>query len=166
MGARSLVEQPAAQPGFTLLEFMIALAILGLVASLAMPAYSRYTERARVAQAIAEVRQLEMRIERFHTQNGRLPDDLVELGQAGATDPWGEPYRYLEIASSVVRGRVHGPVMGKVRKDRNLVPINMDFDLYSAGANGSSKPPLVNPDSADDVVRAGSGSFVGLASEY
>jgi general secretion pathway protein G len=164
--ARSHIPPRTRQAGFTLIEILIAFAILGLIASLAVPAYTRYVERARVAQAVADLRQIEMGVERFHTQNGRLPDSLAEFGQDDVVDPWGKPYRYLEIESSVVRGRVRGPVMAKVRKDRNLVPINLDFDLYSPGADGKTKPPLVNPDSADDVIRAGSGSFVGVAREY
>ncbi len=52
------------------------------------------------------------------------------------------------------------------RKDRFLVPINSDYDLYSKGKNGDSVPPLTAPQSRDDIVRAADGSFVGIASEF
>jgi len=56
--------------------------------------------------------------------------------------------------------------MGRARKDRFLVPINSDFDLYSMGRDGESVPPLAAPKSRDDVVRAANGAFVGLASKF
>jgi len=55
---------------------------------------------------------------------------------------------------------------GQARKDRNLVPINSDFDLYSVGRDGQSAPALTAKVSQDDVVRANNGGFVGLARDY
>jgi len=55
---------------------------------------------------------------------------------------------------------------GQARKDRNLVPINSDFDLYSVGRDGMSAPALTAKVSQDDVVRASNGGFVGLARDY
>jgi general secretion pathway protein G len=52
------------------------------------------------------------------------------------------------------------------RKDKNLHPLNSDFDLYSIGKDGESRQPLTAKWSRDDVVRANDGGFVGLASEY
>jgi general secretion pathway protein G len=52
------------------------------------------------------------------------------------------------------------------RKDRFLVPINTDFDLYSMGRDGESVPALTAAKSRDDVVRAANGSFIGLASKF
>lgn len=56
--------------------------------------------------------------------------------------------------------------MGDVRKDRNLVPINSFFDLYSMGKDGQSRPPLTAPVSQDDVIYANDGAFIGLAEDY
>lgn len=56
--------------------------------------------------------------------------------------------------------------MSKARKDRKLNPLNSDFDLYSLGKDGLSKPQLTNRDSLDDIVRANDGAFVGLAANY
>ena len=57
-------------------------------------------------------------------------------------------------------------VMGQARKDRFLVPLNSDYDLYSAGKDGESAPPLGAAQSRDDVVRANNGAYIGLASGY
>ena len=53
-----------------------------------------------------------------------------------------------------------------VRKDKNLVPINTDFDLYSLGKDGLSAGPLTAKDSRDDIVRANNGAFIGRAEDY
>ena len=48
-------------------------------------------------------------------------------------------------------------------KDRFLVPINSDFDLYSMGKDGKSQMPLTAKDSRDDIIRANDGAYIGLA---
>ena len=55
---------------------------------------------------------------------------------------------------------------GKARKDRFLVPLNSDYDLYSKGKDGKSSSPITASDSQDDVIRASDGSYVGLASQF
>lgn len=57
-------------------------------------------------------------------------------------------------------------MMGNARKDRFLVPINSDFDLYSVGPDGLTQASLANRDSLDDVIRAADGAFYGLAENF
>ena len=57
-------------------------------------------------------------------------------------------------------------VKGKVRKDKNLVPVNNDFDLYSMGKDGASTPAFTAKMSQDDIVRANNGKYVGLVADY
>ena len=57
-------------------------------------------------------------------------------------------------------------VVGQTRKDKNLVPLNSDFDLYSMGPDGASQPPLAAPVSHDDIIRASDGAYVGSAEGY
>ncbi len=59
-----------------------------------------------------------------------------------------------------------GSNTGEARKDGNLVPINTNFDLYSMGKDGKSKPPLRAKDSLDDIIYANDGDYIGLASDY
>ena len=55
---------------------------------------------------------------------------------------------------------------GGARKDKFLVPLNTDYDLYSRGQDGESAGPLTASESKDDVIRALDGRYVGLASDF
>lgn len=146
--------------GFTLLELMSVLALMAILAAMAVPAYSTYRERAQVAACIAEIRIIEKSIIAFQIEENRLPDSLTDVDLGQLQDPWGHLYRYLKI-----KGADPG-VVGNARKDRFLVPINSDFDLYSIGKDGDSKLPLIAPVSADDIIRANDGQYVGRASNF
>ena len=86
------------------------------------------------------------------------PPSLVDVGRDGLLDPWNRPYRYLSFTG--LKGK------GAMRKDRFLVPLNAEYDLYSRGKDGKTRPPLNAKDSRDDIVRANDGGFVGLATNY
>ncbi|WP_279342395.1 prepilin-type cleavage/methylation domain-containing protein [Geotalea sp. SG265] len=146
--------------GFTLLELILIVSALAILAAICLPALSTYVQKARVARAIVEIRGLEKDIKMFLDDNGRLPEGLGELGQGTPRDPWGNPYQYLKIAGSQLKGK------GSLRKDRNLVPINSDYDLYSMGADGQSIPPITAQPSQDDIIRANNGAYIGLARYY
>lgn len=147
----------ARRAGFTLLELMFAIAMVGVLAAVAVPVYRAHIQRVETARAIADVHDLGQLLQRWQLNNGRFPANLAEAGLDGRLDPWGNAYRYLNMV---------GARRGDMRKDKNLVPINTDFDLYSVGRDGDSVPPLTARKSRDDIVRASNGSFVGLASEY
>jgi general secretion pathway protein G len=145
------------QRALTLVELLLAIAILGVLGTLAYAGYQQYFDKARIAQAKTDIREIESALERYRVGSGRYPETLAEAGLA-RLDPWKHPYEYLNIATAKNRGQV--------RKDRNLVPINSDYDLYSMGKDGLSKPPLTAKPSQDDVIRANDGAFVGLGSDY
>jgi general secretion pathway protein G len=146
------------QAGFTLPELLLGMAIVAVLAAIAMPAYSDYVERTRVHQAIVDIRALNVLIRKYEDDHRDVPAGLGPIGAAGRLDPWGRPYVYLKL---------DGPkTTGQARKNKNLVPINSAFDLYSAGRDGATKPPLTAKPSLDDVVLANDGGFVGLGSDY
>ena len=142
----------------TLLELMLALIVVALIGSIALPSYRAHVERTRVSQAVADIKRIEMAIERFVTDRGTHPASLADLGGATPVDPWGRPYEYVNLRNS--KGN------GTARKDKSLAPLNSDFDLYSVGCDGETKAQLSHATSRDDVVRARDGRFVGLASDF
>jgi len=155
------VRQPATarrHRGFTVIEIMLAVAILGVTAAVALPAYANYRERVRITQAVIDIKGIEAQIKAYSIENRALPDSLADIGRGGMLDPWGNPYEYTNLETA--KGN------GKARKNKNLVPINSDFDLYSRGKDGASVSPLTAKASRDDIVRASDGRFVGLASDY
>jgi general secretion pathway protein G len=134
------------------------MAIISTVASIAIPDLLSAIDLARVARAVSEIHTLEDAITDYDVINGQYPDTLTDVGYGGYLDPWGNPYEYLNHAT--MRGN------GQARKDRFLVPLNSDYDLYSVGKDGLSVSPITAKASQDDVIRASDGSYVGLASQF
>jgi general secretion pathway protein G len=144
--------------GFTIVEILIVVGILATLAAIAIPKYTDYRERIRVAQAVVDLRALSLLISNYQLDARNFPPNLASVGNAGKLDPWGRPYVYLNLQG--------GKTKGLARKNKNLVPINSDYDLYSLGKDGSSSGPLTARTSRDDVIRANDGGFVGLAKDY
>jgi len=141
-----------------LVELMIATVLVAVLLAVAIPSYQRYRDRVRVAQATKDITVIATAIAQYELDARAYPGSLADIGMDNQRDPWGNPYRYLNMQDRGARGLA--------RKDHALVPINTDFDLYSMGADGGTAPPLTARQSRDDIVRANNGAFVGLASDY
>jgi general secretion pathway protein G len=139
---------------------MIVVAIIGTLASLAIPAFIHVTYRAQVMRAIGDLRTLETEIDTFEFENSRVPVDLSEINRAELKDPWGNVYVYMSFAAAGAGWK------GAARKDHSLVPLNSSYDLFSMGQDGESSPPLTAKASRDDIVRANDGGYLGLGSDY
>ena len=141
--------------GFTLVELLIVLAMLGIVIAIAAPLYDRFVQRSRVTESVVHIGTIAAKIRDYRVANGTLPVNLAVLQNIPTTDPWGRPYMYVIITN-----------VGVARKDKKTVPINTDYDLYSVGRDGLTHNSLGNADSRDDVIRARDGRFIGLAEEF
>ncbi len=162
LGTLPIRDQPQKRfRAFTLVELLLAIAILGTLSAIAVPTYNNYIDKARNSAAVADIRTIEERVIMFQSERGRPPNTLAEAGLPTQLDPWGRPYEYLRL-QGVDKNDLHGAW----RKDRSTNPLNTDFDLYSKGKDGESEPQLTAKASHDDLVRANNGAFVGLASDY
>ena len=75
------------QQGFTLIELMIVVAIIGILAAVAIPAYQDYTQRAQISESFTMVAGMKTGIAEFAQANGAYPtaDELTARGLAAAT---------------------------------------------------------------------------------
>jgi general secretion pathway protein G len=146
------------QSGLTLVESMVAVVLVGVLMAIALPVWNGWRDRLHVGQAVTDIAALSALIEAHQRDNLDYPASLADIGNGGRTDPWGQPYVYLRLEGQ--------RTIGQARKNRSLVPLNTDFDLYSRGKDGRSASPLTAQSSRDDVVRANNGRFIGLASTY
>ena len=131
--------------------------IIGTLASMVAPSLQRARERAEVASAVSNIRIIEAELAIYIELNFAPPASLAAIDRAGLLDPWGSPFVFRVST---------GGGGGGARKDKFLVPLNTDYDLYSRGQDGESAGPLTASESKDDVIRALDGRYVGLASDF
>jgi len=147
--------------GFTLIEMLITIAILGTLAGIAAPIFGTYIDKARSQRAVSDIRTtLQTGITLYEISHDMLPVSLNDINRGGILDPWGNTYQYLNFAAAGKQWK------GKARKDHFLVPLNSDYDLYSMGEDGRSVSPLTSRWSRDDIIRANDGAYIGLASDF
>ena len=144
-------------PGFTLVELMIGVLLVGILMAIAMPYYGDWRNRVKTLQAASDIAGNEAVVEYYFAMNKTWPNSWGDMPAARTTDPWGRPYVYYNIAAN---GK------GNARKDHALNPLNTDYDMYSLGPDGISKAQITQKDSVDDVIRASNGGYVGIASGF
>jgi len=149
----------APRGGFSLIELLIVIAVVGILSGIAIPWYMSYREKVKIENCKLGIKVIETAVKNYGIENNGYPNSLADVKLGDMTDPWGRPYEYLRI-----NGGTTG--LGKMRKDKSMVPINTDFDLYSVGPDGKSAVALTSKNSHDDIIRANDGQFIGLASEY
>ncbi|HGH6469329.1 TPA: pilin, partial [Neisseria meningitidis] len=91
------------QKGFTLIELMIVIAIVGILAAVALPAYQDYTARAQVSEAILLAEGQKSAVTEYYLNHGEWPSNNSSAGVAStATDIKGKYVQSVEVKNGVV----------------------------------------------------------------
>jgi type IV pilus assembly protein PilA len=91
------------QHGFTLIELMIVVAIIGILATIAIPAYQTYTVRAQVAEGLNILAHAKTRVVESYLNSGEAPVDRLGAGLSpNPTDTSGKYVSQVDVANGTV----------------------------------------------------------------
>ncbi|ENV7269158.1 pilin, partial [Neisseria gonorrhoeae] len=108
------------QKGFTLIELMIVIAIVGILAAVALPAYQDYTARAQVSEAILLAEGQKSAVTEYYLNNGEWPANNTSAGVASASDIKGKYVQKVEVENGVVTATMKSDGVNKEIQDKRL----------------------------------------------
>ncbi|WP_118833209.1 pilin [Neisseria meningitidis] len=141
------------QKGFTLIELMIVIAIVGILAAVALPAYQDYTARAQVSEAILLAEGQKSAVTEYYLNHGIWPANNSSAGVASsASDIKGKYVQSVIVANGVVTAEMKSTGVNKEIKGKKL-------SLWAKRQNGSVKwfcgqPVTRDANAKDDAVTA------------
>lgn len=141
--------------GFTLVELIMVIAVIGALSAIAIPSYDRIVDNTRAARCTGDILALQKDIIAYAIDHEDYPDSLNDIGRATLRDPYGNLYQYLKISTAP----------GTERKLFG-VSLNTAYDIYSLGKDGISAQSLADAASEDDIILASDGGYLGIASGF
>lgn len=142
------------QKGFTLIELMIVVAIIGILAMFAIPAYQDYTRRTYVAEGMSLAAGAKSAVTEYYASKGKWPTNNVEAGVASASRISGSAVNKVEIADQGVivityNEKVAGPAG---TQKLGLQGYASDGSFVWKCGPAAQTPPAGNPDPSAAVV--------------
>ncbi|WP_442512271.1 pilin [Neisseria meningitidis] len=141
------------QKGFTLIELMIVIAIVGILAAVALPAYQDYTARAQVSEAILLAEGQKSAVTEYYLNHGIWPGDNSSAGVATSSKIKGKYVKEVTVANGVVTATMLSSGVNKEIQGKKL-------SLWAKHQDGSVKwfcgQPVTRADATatDDGVTA------------
>ncbi|HFA4631069.1 TPA: pilin, partial [Neisseria gonorrhoeae] len=108
------------QKGFTLIELMIVIAIVGILAAVALPAYQDYTARAQVSEAILLAEGQKSAVTEYYLNHGEWPKDNDSAGVASASKIIGKYVKQVEVKNGVVTAQMASSNVNKEIQGKKL----------------------------------------------
>ncbi|MCL4977266.1 pilin [Neisseria meningitidis] len=139
------------QKGFTLIELMIVIAIVGILAAVALPAYQDYTARAQVSEAILLAEGQKSAVTEYYLNHGEWPGNNTSAGVASSSTIKGKYVEKVEVKNGVVTATMLSTGVNNEIKGKQL-------SLWAKRQDGSVKwfcgQPVKRNDTAKDDVAA------------
>ncbi|HFC4769886.1 TPA: pilin, partial [Neisseria gonorrhoeae] len=120
------------QKGFTLIELMIVIAIVGILAAVALPAYQDYTARAQVSEAILLAEGQKSAVTEYYLNNGKWPANNGDAGVASSSSIKGKYVESVTVTNGVVTAKMKSDGVNKEIQGKRL-------SLWAKRQDGSVK---------------------------
>ncbi|ENW5781587.1 pilin, partial [Neisseria gonorrhoeae] len=108
------------QKGFTLIELMIVIAIVGILAAVALPAYQDYTARAQVSEAILLAEGQKSAVTEYCPNHGIWPENNASAGVASSDKIKGKYVESVTVAKGVVTAQMASSNVNNEIKGKKL----------------------------------------------
>ena len=110
------------QKGFTLIELMIVVAIIGILAAVALPAYQDYTARAQVSEAFSLASGQKGAVAEYYSNQGVMPTTNASAGIPTNTDIKGKYVKQVDIGTSgIITATMQASGVGKDLENKTLI---------------------------------------------
>jgi type IV pilus assembly protein PilA len=130
------------QKGFTLIELMIVVAIIGILAAIAIPAYQDYTIRAQVSEGLNLAAAAKAAVAETYLNRGAAPANRTQAGMsANATDTRGKYVASVNVANGVITVTYGGDANADIAADTLvLTPYVTEDDSVAWRCAGAGIP--------------------------